>query len=444
MFEYDFFLPGPGMVAKMLVSKALIYTNRADARNTVRAELRTAGLKADDVVNVSSAKEAIEQLEKVEGCLLILDWDIGPDKILEILQANRGAHRLEARPCLIFTTKLDDHISSVAKEYSVSLVHTGEVTPESIKELVKELIRETNNLTPIRRVLLEVEKRRAEDKLGEAEAILIKILEKDPENDRLKMELAEIYTELDKWTEALALLEPLKDAEPPQARALHLLARCYLKQNQNEHAINALKRAQFVSPYNIERLAEMGDLFLDLERPKDARNAFEKILDFAPESKQGKLGKSTALLAMGELNEALHILKSSASSRELASVFNTTAILAIRQNKHESGMELYKTAANLINNNDRILARLFFNMGIGLAKWGKVPEAITAFEESAKLDPEFLPARKNAEILQKGKSRTAKKAAGAPSDPTQDEVVYASEVGTMSFNVNFDVQEDDE
>lgn len=392
-------------MSKLNIAEAVIFSNRADLRNAVRQELKNHEVKPDNIHNVQNAQQCLQKLQSSKAAFLVLDWEIGPDKVLEVLAANRGENRIESHPTFLIAARLDEHITSTATEYNVSQVHCGEISAELIKNFLREMVRDAANLSPIRQILINVENARSLGRLQEATEILEKVFEKSPKNSRIALELAESYMQIDLWDKAQAILEGFKDSDPPLARLRHLLARCYLKKGDHHRAIEALQGAQLVNPYNVERLLELGNLFLDIERPKDAKAAFDDILSFAPESKAGKLAKTTSMLAIGELNEALAILKGAANNREIAAVFNATAILSIRQGKHEAGLDLYRTAAAAIGNNPKILSRLMFNMGIGFVKWGKISDAMKCFEESIRLDPDFKDAAYNVMAMKKGKAK---------------------------------------
>ena len=72
---------------------------------------------------------------------------------------------------------------------------------------------------------------------------------------------------------------------------------------------------------------------------------FEEILRLAPELKQAKKGQAKSQLLAGEINEGLNLIRSSLNPREIASVFNTAAIIAIRNGKYPEGLVIYKVAA---------------------------------------------------------------------------------------------------
>ena len=174
---------------------------------------------------------------------------------------------------------------------------------------------------------------------------------------------------------------------------------------------------------------------MELSRPQDAKKTFDKILQIAPGSKVGSSGKSSSMLALGEINEALGILREAASARELAAVFNTTAILAIRKGNYEAGMNLYKVAMDALGDRPKVLARLMFNMGIGFHKWEKPDESLQCFQQALKLDGSFADAAHNLSIM------TQQKSSPKP-DQAADAKAPAGAVPDSAAQVSHDMADD--
>ncbi len=99
------------------------------------------------------------------------------------------------------------------------------------------------------------------------------------------------------------------------------------------------------------------------------------------------------------MNEALNLLNEFASPRELSAVFNTAAILAIRQKRYDAGFELYQKALQILAKKPKLVSRILYNMGIGYVKFGKPEKGLKCFEKSAEADPEFTDAAHNIKIL---------------------------------------------
>ncbi|SMF13575.1 tetratricopeptide repeat protein [Pseudobacteriovorax antillogorgiicola] len=391
-------------MSKIDIEAAFIYSKRADIRDVIRQSLKNQGIDTNNIHNVMDEKEVMSAIDKSEYAYLILDWEVGAESVQNVLQHNRKAHSIESHPVFLIAAKENEAILQAAKEYFVSACTIGEINTDTIREQIKGLVGEYRRLSPIRQVLLKVEKSRREGELDKAHEMLEKVLAHSPDNPRAIVELAESHISRNDWEAAENILRPHLAMDPPYARIKHLYARCRLKQNDYNGAIASLKGAQLISPYNTERLLEMGDLFLELDRVDEATDSFEEILKFAPEAKSAKLGKSKGMLLAGEINEALGLLRECASNRELSSVFNTAAIIAIKQEKFAVGFGLYKKALQLLARDKGLSARILYNMGIGFMKRGENEKGYSCFVKSNEMDPEFENAKHNVKVLSQTKS----------------------------------------
>ena len=400
----------------LTLTKAIIMSNRPQVRTALRDELKHCAFNSNDIVVVHDPEEYRKAaLEAGPVFFLVLDWETGPDLVLEILAKNKAAHKIESRPTFLIAAKLDYKVVTVAAEYHVNKVHIGTITGEKIRFDITQMTKEAKNLSLMRQLLIQVETCRTRGKWEDAGHILNQLHSKYPDNPRIMVELAENFMETDQWEKAEVFLDIVMEKEPGYARARHLMARCFLKRGDKDEAIECLKDAQLISPLNVNRLVEMGNMLLEQSRPQEARKAFEDILEIAPKSNAGVAGKASSMLVLGEVNEALAILREAASPRELAAVFNTTAILAINKGDFANGMDLYQIAQKALGERPKVLARLLYNMGIGYYKWKKPQESIKCFREALKFDPSFDDAAYNAKAMQKALAKPASPTARPPS-----------------------------
>ena len=433
-------------MAELKIASAVILCQRDDVRDALRQELKASGLEAENIGSARTAKEALALLANKEAVFIICDWTVGPDQVFEVLKATRGENRVETVPMLLIAAQMDLNILAVAKEYLISRVHSGEISRSNIKREIRELMRETRDLGPVKQLMIKVESLLLKGDLPAAKTILMQLHEKAPTNNRVSLELAEIMIELEEWDAALSLLGTVENGDdPPYARAKHLLARIYLKKGQTEKAVEALEGAQLVNPYNIDRLMQMGEILMTLNKPAEAKEAFGSILDFAPASKPAKIAVSQSMLELGEINEALAFLRDSSSSRELASVFNTSAILAIKRGEHEKAISLYRSAASALGNHPQVMARLMFNMGVGFVKWKKPGKGLECFQKAVELDPSYDDAKHNLAALRE-KKKAPPSTMPEAADPFNDlqgmdeQLGQGDSAGTLSlsFNTDFD------
>lgn len=379
---------------------AIIFTQRADVRNAVRDELRKIGLVTDQLYSPKDESEAIGSLNSLPEAILVLDWDSGVEPVLNILDQNRIKGKMDSHTVFLITSKIDDNIVATATEYHVAKIHSGEISSKHIKEALQSVYKDITNLSPIKKLLKQVGDHRRTRNFSGINEILAPMYEKMPNNTRIAVEYGENLLEMGEVDKAEEVLTQAANQEPPYARAKHILAKVFLKKGNPTRAVTCMQGAQLISPYNVKRLLELGSLFLDINQPQSAKNSFDEVLSLSPENKGGVLGKGTAMLAMGEVNEALALIKESANTKELASIFNTSAIISIKKGSHDDAINLYKTALNAVGKNKKVEARLWYNMGIGFIKWKKPSDGLDCFKKAVGLDKNFTDAEHNIGVIE--------------------------------------------
>ena len=388
-------------MAKKLIASAIVLTDRGDVRNAIRNELRKNGIEGKNLHSCKTVQEIRSRIANTARAFLVLDWDSGADKILEVLESNREGHRVESHPVFLVSSSEDPAILSAALEFNVAKVHTGEIAGADIKDIIRDLVRDAANLGPLRTLLLRVSDCFASNNPGGALEILRPLYEKQKNNPRVVLELAECYMQLGQWDEAKRILQDLTEDDKNSARARHQLARCCMKLGEMQEASKYLNQAKLINPMNISRLLELGDVLLAMEEPKAAARAFGDVMDIAPKNKEAIAGKGKSLLLSGDINDALGLLHGSSTARDTASIFNTAAIMAIQQKRFNEGIELYKTGIRTVADNKKLASRLMFNMGIGFVKSVDVRKGMSCFKKAVELDPKYEDAIHNLDVLEK-------------------------------------------
>jgi tetratricopeptide (TPR) repeat protein len=244
-----------------------------------------------------------------------------------------------------------------------------------------------------------------------------------PGQERVATELAENLIHEGVWDKALEILKPFSDRDPPSIRALHLAGRCLMARGDYGAATQLLGRAKILNPHNVDRLLDLGNAFLRDDQVDLALANFSEAAAIEPDNKDATVGKGQCLLMNGEVNEGLALLKAVSGPREMASIFNSAAVLTIRAERYDKGMALYKSALAALGKDDRIASRLMFNMGLGYKRWSKLDKAMACFQRSLELDPGYAKAQKHRDALAKSGVTPAK----APSPARPHEGVFAEE-----------------
>jgi len=387
-------------MAGQVIGAVYIYCTRQDVVHALKATLRAANFPDERIFVELSVESCAEHLRNRSDAAVIIDWDTDHRNALKLLAYARADHKLDSRPTMLITKRVSNEIVAAGAEHHVTTVHVGDVSVTSLKVMVGELLRAGTDNSVDKELLRNVSNLRLDDKWTEATAILEKMRDRDPGNVRVACELAENLIRASAWQSAISTLEPFSTIDQPNVRALHLLGRCYLKLGRAGEASTLLSRAKIISPYNVERLVDLGNALLHIDQVEEAQQVFEEALDLSPGNFGATQGLGQVKLLQGELNEGLKLIQSASDNRELASIFNTVAVLTIHRNQHSRALKLYELAATAVKGDNKLLSRLFFNKGLAFHRWSRPMDAIACFTKAIELDPEFEDAAHNIKALQ--------------------------------------------
>ncbi len=392
-------------MARQSISAVYIYCKRQNVVHALKSTLRAANFPDEHVFVEGDVENCIKWLRSRSDAAVIIDWDTDHRCALQLLASARADHKLDSRPSMLISRQVNAEIVAAGAEHQVTTVHVGDVSVTSLKVMVAELLRAGTDNSVDKELLRNVSNLRADDKWTEATTILEKMRDRNPGNVRVACELAENLIRASAWQSAISTLEPFSTIEQPNVRALHLLGRCYLKLGRAGEASTLLARAKIISPYNVERLVDLGHALLHVDQVDEAQQVFDEALELSPGNLGATQGLGQVKLLQGELNEGLQLIQSASDNRELASIFNTVAVLTIHRNQHSRALKLYELAATAVKGDNKLLSRLFFNKGLAFHRWNRPNDAITWFSKSVELDPEFEDAAHNIKALQSALAR---------------------------------------
>ena len=389
------------MTFKRHLKGVLIFSSRMELRDVMRSALKRSKLPDCEVVVPPSVERLTEEMERNDRYLLILDWEAGSQKVEKILKKAQKNFTVETRPILLIARQAENRLLAAGYEYHVSRVYSGDISLDRLRDLFEDIGRDEALNGPLRSVISSVnQKRHAGDWVG-ASKILDQVQKQVPDNQCILAEIAENHVQNAHWQEALNILSPLENLDPPYLRALNILGRCYMKLGQLDQAEEVLKKGKVTNPFNTDRLVMLGQCLLKLDKVQEAKINFQEAGKLDPGMKEAAEGQSGCMLLEGEINEALSLMKGSSSVREIAAVFNSSAIIAMRRGDYKQGMDLYEMGLKSVEGDPRLRSRFFFNQGIGYCRWHREKDAISSFSMSWKSDPEFEKARINYLIMAK-------------------------------------------
>ncbi len=372
------------MQKKIDIETVIIQSKRMDIREAFRDCLKRYNIS--DIHPCNTAEQAIDLIATKEKALLVIDWDMGFEAIIKTLEAARKKHKIFTRPIILVTKAASPEVLGTAYEYHITKVYTGDISINRIREIIEKVVEDDKMNAPLRSIFAKVAQSRDTGDYETADQLLDGLYKKFPTNPKIIAELAENKILMNRWSEAQALVEPLLNVDPPYVRALHILGRCRMKKKDFKGAIDAFGKAKTMNPYNFERLLSLGDAMLATNDAAGAKQNFKEAQKIDPNSKAAKKGEGTALLLEGDVNEALEVLRDVTNNSSLASIFNSSAILAIKNGDLKAGLNLYDAAVKSIPQDGLIHSKLYFNKGIGYQRFKQPKEALECFEKATKLD----------------------------------------------------------
>ncbi|MBN1756572.1 tetratricopeptide repeat protein [bacterium] len=122
-------------------------------------------------------------------------------------------------------------------------------------------------------------------------------------------ELARRFMLLDKYEEAVELLENLRAQNANDVRVIEQLKSAYFALKNYDRLIDIIKTQLANSPNNIALWIELGGIQLNLGLPGEARQAFESALDIEPKSISSYISISGKYQIWGYLDEGIEFLE---------------------------------------------------------------------------------------------------------------------------------------
>jgi Flp pilus assembly protein TadD len=380
-------------------NEVIIFAAAPSLLDAIRAVLKELG--ARNIIPVDKAEEAVHYLKQHPAAPLIIDFACGPGPVHKALAASQADVRSAMRPIFLVSAEPVQGIDGLAAEFGVSQVHVGELTKKVIKERLIELGRGRVFEVEMSNALIEIANLRNASNWRGLEDHIEQMRNKYPNEVRLIAELAESYLQTNRFEECERLIKPLVSGERKDPRLLNLLGRALLKQNKFDEATVALSQAKIINPFNIDRLIELGEAYLMIDIPARAKLNFKQAGDLDPGNADAVRGSGKTHLMLGEINEALPFLRELSGPEEAASVFNTAAILCMRNGRHDDGFNLYRFAIKAVGKNNAILAKLCFNLGIGYHRSNDATKAKKCFAAALHFDPNYDKAKTNLQHLEK-------------------------------------------
>ena len=302
---------------------------------------------------------------------------------------------------------------------TLSLTSTTQVVfaQNTVEQLFKqgetaEAVRNNSQAETIWREILRVEPNngkaynnlgnalRRQGKLAEALAAHQKALQLNHNDAEAYVGIGNVLNAQGKPEEALAYHKKALQLNPKLAIAYNGLGNALYNQEKLEEAVAAFQKAIELDPKLAAAYYNLGIALSDQKKLDAAVAAYQKAIDIDPKYAAAYNNLGIALYDQKKLDEAVAAFQKTIElDPKDATAYSNLGNALSDQKKLDAAISKYKTALSLPEDTSGTptTAHTLANNGLGLAlqDQGELKKAIQYFDESEKLDPDYIYARNN-------------------------------------------------
>lgn len=171
-------------------------------------------------------------------------------------------------------------------------------------------------------------------------------------------------------------IEALKHAGD-SITVLNLLGKSFMLLRQYEAALKCLKKAQLLSPHNIERLCSIAETETELGKHTAAEDCLEDAKTLDPGSTTVQEAAVKIAITKGDTATARKLMGELESLSALIGYMNNKAVAHARCGFAQDAIELYrKTVSSVPEDRDDIKAIVLYNMALAFVRAGELDAAV--------------------------------------------------------------------
>ena len=372
----QFLPPGETLNLKLTIGNCMVVDPDETVQKTIQECLAAVGNVK--VVPFSDGKTALQWLsENPPPDLLIQEWRIpqvtGPNFIQRVRQL--GLQRLPIVVLSSLTTKQD---LTLLNEMSVaSTIEKPVNKAEFVKQVGTMLQEEKNPFQP-----RALERKIVEFLLGgnkeKAEEYRVRLEANSNSPEALKKYVRALFLFHDqKFDAAQKLSIESLQLQPDQLRAIHLLGKILIKKRDFTGASKCLKRAQEMSPKNVERLCELAEAQSELGDFAAAKESIVAAKGIDAGNQAIPLEESKVALRSGDIALAKELFLNIATPlNAVIADMNNSAVAHIHSGDFDAGVELYERTLKALPETDAELSmKVLYNLAMAYARQDKLQEA---------------------------------------------------------------------
>jgi tetratricopeptide (TPR) repeat protein len=204
-----------------------------------------------------------------------------------------------------------------------------------------------------------------------------------PDDPGAHNNLAIVYYNKGLYTEAIAELEKALKLNPNFVLARNNLEIILRKSGKLEEKVEELTQSIESDPHDENRILELADTYVKLQKYSHAIVYYKKVLDANPDSYHAHYGFSNTLKYLGKYDDALDEMKQALNAKETHEGYRTIGEIYLRKGVVDMAIKNLEEALKLNEES----ADSHFLMGLALNEKGRTQESINAVKKAISLNP---------------------------------------------------------
>ncbi|MFK7823273.1 MAG: response regulator [Oligoflexales bacterium] len=325
-----------------------------------------------------------------EPSLIIQEWRIPKVSGPIMIQRIRG--KFPSVPIVILSSLVSDDDKPLIQEMGVETVHEKPLQRDVFKKSLIYLVQQERlpaNASVLERKIRQFLK---SGKIKEAMAIKDQFVNNSeiPEVHKKSIN-AEFCYHNGNYVEARNLAIEAIKSDPNSIYLLNFIGKCLMQLEDHKAAVMCFKKAQVLSPKNIERLCDIAKASYEAGDTETCEKALAQGKAIDRENEGLKVTEAPIRIDLGPQSDAKDILAEMESIQELVSYMNNKAVALTKSGMIKEGIELYhKTIASMPDNKKDTKFLVMYNLGLALAKHGDLKGAKAQLESILSESPKKI------------------------------------------------------
>jgi tetratricopeptide (TPR) repeat protein len=350
------------------------------SRSAVKSIIRELG--CNNIFDFADGDSAFSWLDQNgEPDLLLMEWRIPKLSGPMLLQRLRSKGHCN-KPVIVISSLIKSSDMPIIRELGIANLALKPVEKNTLLKALIWAIQQDRMPSDMYQLENKIRSLLNSKSLQAAEPLVQRYLD-DPtiQNARKSILRAEFAFAKEQYDEARDLAIAAVKQSGESLFALNILGKCLMTLRQYESALKCFKKAQTISPMNIERLITMAEVQAELGETATAEASLNMAKDIDPESRVVAEGAARVAIASGSSKDARTALASLESNLNLIRYLNNKAVAHAKCGFPKEGIEIYeKTLVAMPPREYELISIVHYNTALARVRSSDLIGAIRQLE----------------------------------------------------------------